>query len=509
MSSHREAPQISKDPTADSTDLYAFVSPDKPSTVTLIANYIPSQRPDGGPNFYEFADDVLYEINIDNDGDGKVNISYHFQFKTVNNIPSSFLYNDGPITPFTKPGTKGTNWNRQQTFTLWRVDHPKTGKAKTTVLGTDFLVPPCNIGPLSTPHYAATYLPSSGTSAVQKFSAGGHTGTVFAGQRAEGFYVDLGAVFDLGDLRGFAGDHLGGGGAGLMNGMPGVNSTADVNVHSLALQVPITQLVAGGKLPASKTSSNAVIGVWTSASRRKVRVNEGKRGINTETGPYVQVSRLGNPLVNELLIGIGDKDYWNNLPPASDGTTFFKYFANPLLADLLPVLYPGVFPHLAAYNSAHSGTTKATAARPDLVAILLSGIPNSVTGPLGAPPTNVGGAGLADHLRLNVAQPPTAPGNANNLGYLGGDPAGFPNGRRVFDDVATIELRAVAGATLPLVAPSFTADGAAGAVNFGVTSGGTDNTAKGTEDYLSAFPYLGTPYSGFATPASTPAASTG
>jgi hypothetical protein len=509
MSSHREAPQISKDPTADSTDVYAFVSPDKPSTVTMIANYIPSQRPDGGPNFYEFADDVLYAINIDNDGDGKVNIQYHFRFTTVNNIPSSFLYNDGPITPFSKPGTHGTNWNRQQTFKLSRTDYPKGGKPKTVVLGTELLVPPCNIGPLSTPNYAATYLPASGTSAIQKFSAGGHTGTVFAGQRAEGFYVDLGAVFDLGDLRGFAGDHLGGGGAGLMNGMPGVNSTANVNVHSLALQVPITQLVSGGKLPSSKTAANAVIGVWTSASRRKVRINESKGGVDTESGPFTQVSRMGNPLVNELLIALDDKDKWNQQPATADGTTFFKYFANPLLADLLPVLYPGVFPHLAAYNAAHTGTTKATAARPDLVAILLSGIPNSVTSGLGAPPTNVGGTGLADHLHLNVAQPPTAPGSANNLGYLGADPAGFPNGRRVFDDVATIALRAVAGATLPLVAPTYTADGAAGAVDFSLTSSGSDNTAMGTEHYLTSFPYLGTPYSGFTTPAATPAASTG
>jgi hypothetical protein len=207
MSSHREAPQISKDPTADSTDVYAFVSPDKATTVTLIANYIPLQAPDGGPNFYEFADDVLYAINIDNTGDGKPDIAYQFRFKTVNNIPSSFLYNDGPIGALTAPGTPNTNWNRQQTFTLTRVDYPKKGSAKSTVLGTNLLVPPCNVGPLSTPNYAATYLPSSGASAVQSFSAGGHTGTVFAGQRADGFYVDLGSIFELGTLRPLAAAH--------------------------------------------------------------------------------------------------------------------------------------------------------------------------------------------------------------------------------------------------------------------------------------------------------------
>jgi hypothetical protein len=508
MSSHREAPQISKDPTADSTDVYAFVSPDKPSTVTLIANYIPLQAPDGGPNFYEFADDVLYAINIDNTGDGVADIAYHFYFHTVNNIPSSFLYNDGPIGALTPPGTKGTNWNRQQTYHLIRVDKPGTKHAKHTMLGAHILVPPCNIGPLSTPNYAETYLPSSGTSAVHSFSEGGHTGKVFAGQRAEGFYVDLGAVFDLGDLRGFAADHAGGPAAGLMNGMPGVNSTAAVNVHSLALQVPIADLVAGGKAPTSVTAKNAVIGVWTTASRQKLRVTDGKRGENTVSGPHVQVSRLGNPLVNELLIGIGDKDYWNNTAPTADGTTFFKYFANPLLGQLLPDLYPGVFPNLAAYNAAHTpGTSASKPARPDLLAILLSGIPAGVIA--GTPPTNVGGKALADQLRLNVAQAPTAAGSESSLGYLGGDVGGFPNGRRVFDDVATIELRAVAGATLHFVDPSFTPDGAAGAVDFSITTGGSDTTAKGTENYLSTFPYLGTPYSGYETPAVTPAASTG
>jgi hypothetical protein len=498
MSSHREAPQISKDPTADSADLYAFVSPDKPSTVTLIANYIPMQAPDGGPNFYEFADDVLYSINIDNDGDGKANISYHFQFKTVNNIPSSFLYNDGPITPFSPPGTTGTNWNRQQTYTLTRADHPKSGSPKRTVLGTNLLVPPCNIGPLSTPNYAATYLASSGASAIQTFSAGGHHGTVFAGQRADGFYVDLGSIFDLGDLRPFESLNA----FGSLANMPGVNSTSAVNVHSLALQIPITELVAGGKTPASTTASNAVIGVWTTASRQKVRVNEGKRGEDTGAGPYVQVSRLGNPLINEVLIGLGDKDYWNSKQPTSDGTEFFKYYAKPLLGELLPVIYNGAFPNLATYNAAHTGTTTKNAARADLVAILLSGLPNSVTSGLGAPPTNVGSTVLSDQLRLNVAQAPTAPGSANILGYLGGDPAGFPNGRRVFDDVVTIEIRAVAGLLLPLVAPSFTPDGAASEVTDGLT-------VDPSTDYLTSFPYLKTPYSGYATPASTPVGSSG
>src|SRR5271165_2006215 len=227
MSSHREAPQISKDPVADSTDVYAFVSPDAPETVTLIANYIPLEGPDGGPNFYEFGDDVLYEINIDNDGDGVANIIYQFQFTTTLRDPSYFLYNVGPITNLGSP-----NWNRVQTYSLQRVDMPY---GRVTVLGTGLPCPPCNVGPLSTPNYAS--LASAAVSRV------GDGILAFAGQRAEGFYVDLGAVFDLGNLRPFQGDHAGWSGTGLPAMAAGVNATDMVNVHSLALQVPIWHLM--------------------------------------------------------------------------------------------------------------------------------------------------------------------------------------------------------------------------------------------------------------------------
>ncbi len=521
MSSHREAPQISKDPTADSTDLYAFVSPDRPHTVTLIANYIPLELPDGGPNFYEFADDVLYSINIDNDGDGRRDIAYQFRFTTVNNDPDSFLYNDGPITALSPPAP-GSNWNRQQTYSLTRVDyHPGQDAdddlaGARTVLGRGLLAPPCNIGPRSTPSYANL--------AGQAIHTLAQRVTVFAGQRAEGFYVDLGSLFDLGGLRPFNMAH-----AIPLSNMPGVNSSAAVNVHSLALQVPIDQLTANRSRPTATTDAAAVIGVWTTAGRQKVRIHDSDGGSDEAAGPFSQVSRLGNPLVNELIIGIDDKDRWNSRPPPSDGSTFFRYFANPLLAQLLPSLYPGVFSHLAAYNGAHSGTTHSNPARPDLVAVLLSGIPQSVLQAAGfagvVPPTNVGGTALADVLRLNVAQPPTQAGDPrfSIFGYLEGDGAGFPNGRRVYDDVATIELRAVAGATLPLVT-SFTPDAAVGTVgsdprvliSFGLTAGSSgappaslaqanhDTTALGTENYLATFPYLGTPYSGYSTPSKTP-----
>ncbi len=174
MSSHREAPEVSKDPVADSTDLYAFVSPDRPDFVTIIANYIPLQAPDGGPNFYEFGDDVLYAIQIDNNGDGLADISYQFQFTSELTNPNTFLYNTGPIIHLNDP-----SWNRRQTYSVTQV----TG-AGTTVLASGVPCPPCNIGPLSTPDYLE--LVNQATTAI-----GGGT-QVFAGQRAEGFYVDLG-----------------------------------------------------------------------------------------------------------------------------------------------------------------------------------------------------------------------------------------------------------------------------------------------------------------------------
>jgi hypothetical protein len=478
MSSHREAPEISKDPVADSTDLYVFVSPDRPDSVTLIANYVPLQAPDGGPNFYEFGDDVLYQINVDNDGDGVADVTYQFQFTSETTNPNTFLYNTGPIQSLTD-----ANWNRRQTYSVTRID----GGQQPKLLASGIPCPPCNIGPLSTPDYAAL-----ATAAVVPIAPGT---LAFAGQRAEGFYVDLGAIFDLGDLRPFEQDHntFGLMNTGLGQMAAGVNSTAGVNVHSIAIQVPIRDLTSNRTTPGSPTNPAAVLGVWTTASRQKVRIYENSPGADLEAGPFVQVSRLGNPLVNEVIIPLATKDYWNSQPPNAD-SQFASHVATPELAGLLPVLYPGVFPNLATFN----GTG---AARADLLAILLTGIPPGVVPGF----QNYTGPTQADMLRLNVAISPTRKG-VSNLGLIGGDPGGFPNGRRVFDDVATIEIRAIAGATLPLVDPSYTPDsgagsvitGYAGAVSMGLTSGPTDLTAMGTENYLGSFPYLGIPYSGFA-----------
>ena len=453
MSSHREAPEISKDPVADNTDVYAFVSPDNPNTVTLIANYIPFEGPAGGPNFFEFGDDVLYEIHIDNDGDGVDDITYQFRFQTTLQDPNTFLYNTGPIGSLTDP-----NWNKRQLYSLTRV---KNGRE--TVLAEDLASPPCNIGPFSTPNYTAL-----AAEAVHHLASGE---TVFAGQRAEGFYVDLGSVFDLVDLRPFQNLHI-----NPLAAAPGVDGTNRLNVHTMAIQLPKSMLTRDGSNPTNPNDPRSVIGVYASASRRKARILGADADID-EAGPWVQVSRLGSPLFNEVMIPLGLKDVWNAEPPKED-KQFLNFVQHQEVPRRLVEYYPGVFPHLAAYSKP----------RADMVAIFLTGIPAGVISGF----QNFTGQTLADLLRLNMAIAPTA--TPNILGILGGDLAGFPNGRRVFDDVFTIELRALAGVTIPLVDPSFTPDAAASVVTDGVAPSDI------ASPFLANFPYLGIPYSGFDNP---------
>jgi hypothetical protein len=480
MSSHREAPEISKDPVADSTDLYAFVSPDAPDMVTLIANYVPLQGPAGGPNFYEFGDDVLYEINIDNDCDGDPDVSFLFSFRTEIRVGGTFLYNVGPISSL-----DSSAWNRRQFYSVTRIDweghhdghrgahgrhrgHDNNRKRRETVLATDLPCPPCNVGPRSTPNYSGL-----ADSAVQSLPGGGR---VFAGQRAEGFYVDLGSIFDLGALRPIQSLHL----IPIPGSAAAVNATKQVNVHSIALQLPKSQLTAGGLNPTDPTRHSSVIGVWTTASRQRVHFNFEHDHDNNpaNVGPWTQVSRMGNPLFNEVLVPMERKDDWNHDQPQND-SEYADGVLHPELAKLLPVLYPGAFPNLAALNASN-------APRADLAAILLTGIPSGIIPGF----QNFTSATQADLLRLNLAIPPA--GSPNNLGVVGGDLAGFPNGRRIADDVVSIELKAIAGATYPLIDPTFTPDGAVTAVDQGVPP---------DTNYLGAFPYLGLPYSGYDVPA--------
>jgi Domain of unknown function (DUF4331) len=464
MSSHREAPEISKDPVADNTDVYAFVSPERPDSITLIANFIPFQNPQGGPNFYEFGDDVLYEIHVSNRGSAQSDVTYQFQFRTEIRNATTFLYNTGPITAIDSP-----SWNRPQYYSVRRLERGK----KAVTLAQDLTVPPVNVGSRSTGTLGTgkTY-DELFTAAASHEIAGDRR--VFAGQRADGFNVDLGSIFDLGVLRPFESLHLIPSAAAA-----GVNGVQGLNVHSIAIQVPITDLTFGHYRPTDVMDTHATVGVWATASRRRVKLYDYTNGQTHSSGNYRQVSRLGMPLFNEVITPMARKDFWNSQKP-SDDSQFAPYVAHPELAALLPALYPGVFPNLAAYTNP----------RADLLAILLTGIPSGVVPGF----QNYTGSTQADMLRLNVAVPPTAA--PNPLGLVAGDPAGFPNGRRVIDDVVTVELRAIGGLTIPLVDPSYTPDGAASVVKDGTTN---TNSA-----FLNNFPYLGTPAGGYQSTPGTP-----
>ncbi len=473
MSSHREAPSIANDPAADNTDTYAFVS--APGKVTIIASFSPFQLPASGPNFYEFGEDVLYELHVDNDGDGVANVKYSFRFQTTITNPNTFLYNTGPITSLQSP-----NLNRRQTYTVSKASGRNLNKVE--VIGRDLPVPPANVGPRSTPNYEAL-----AQSAVRTLANGDK---VFAGQREDSFFVDIGSVFDLGTLRPFQNLHLIPTAA-----QPGVDTLKDSNVQSIVIEVDIANLTRDGRTPTDVMSPSSVIGVWASASRQKATIRpdrglldlqvnidlggrrKGGSDRATNAGPWVQVSRLGNPLFNEVIVPMSRKDAWNASGPSGD-VEYEQLVKRPELAALLPVLYPTAFPKLKGLN----------ADRADLHAILLTGIPSGIVPGF----QNFTGPKPADMLRLNVAVPRSS--NPKPLGLVAGDAAGFPNGRRLVDDVTTIELRAIAGLTYPLVNPSYTPDGAAGAIE-----DGSYNTAR--RRFSSRFPYIGTPHDGYSVPA--------
>jgi uncharacterized protein DUF4331 len=447
-SSHREAPLISNDPTADNTDLYAFVSPDAPNTVTIIANYIPLEEPAGGPNFAAFDDSVLYEINIDNTGDAKEDISYQFRFKTSRQNPNTFLYNTGPIDSLSSP-----NWNVRQTYTVTSV---KSGGDDGTVLGKNISTPPVNVGPRSTPNYEAL------AAAAVKTLSGGIK--VFAGQRDDPFFVDLGSIFDLGGLRPFNSAHL-----VPLATEPGVDGVGGYNTHTIAMQIPISQL----KGP----NGRMIIGIYASASRQKIRILNDDGTLKNKDS-WIQVSRLGNPLVNEVIIPLGKKDFWNSQDPSKDAQ-FLSSYTDPELAGLVNFLYPAL-------------PDARTTGRNDLVAILLTGLDLTST-PAGVN-LNFTGNTKADLLRLNMGVAPTAAvGAGNPMGVLAGDLAGFPNGRRLEDDVTDIELRAVAdgyGSVVNSLLGSLTPNNTP---NNQVGDGVNENDMP----FLNSFPYVATPHQGY------------
>jgi hypothetical protein len=444
-SSHREAPLIADDPAADNTDVYAFVSPDKPNTVTIIANYIPFEDPAGGPNYYRFDPTVLYSLNVDNSGDGKADVAYQFRFSTQLTNPNTFLYNTGPIDT---PSSQDANLSVKQTYTVTRVT-----SSGSTVLGSNLRVPPTNIGPRSN---SATYDAFQGVVTLDP------NRKVFAGPRDDPFFVDLGSIFDLGGLRPFNSLHL-----FPLADEAGRDGVLNYNTHTIAIQVPKTDLLRA-------PLANGTIGIYANASRPKIRILRGD-GTFDANGPQVQVSRLGNPLINEVIIPLGKKDYWNASEPSKD-SQFVDRYTTPELTGLVNGLYP------VLDNAPTSG-------RGDLVAVLLTGVPT----------LNNTGTVQADLLRLNTTFTAPPVGTGNRLGLLAGEFSGFPNGRRLEDDVTDIEIRAVACGYGPVVGPIIESfkfcNGDANRTPNNIVGDGVDANEN---LFLSSFPYVAAPNQGYA-----------
>jgi hypothetical protein len=438
-SSHREAPLTALDPTGDDTDLYAFTAPDAPGALTVVANWIPFEDPAGGPNFYRFDDRARYYINIDNSGDGKPDVRYQFRFHTKVRNPDSFLY--------ALPGVSSisdSKLNVVQTYDVMREVYKDGRQVSSKVVATQLPTAPNNVGPKTIPDYAAVAAQANRT------IAGG--GKVFAGQADDPFFVDLGTAFDAINIRK---------GTGAQGG--GRDDLAGYNVHSIVLQVPKADVTSDRKPVADAKAANAVVGVWADTERPRTQVSgaaaapaaKAKHKVTRSGRGDVQVSRLGNPLVNELVIPLGKKDFYNATQPSDDLKNFGKYVLSPELAKVINILFPGL-------NVPENDRT-------DIVQALLTGIPGLTQIDPKAPPT--------DTLKVNLGV--AANPNPNRFGVLAGDTAGFPNGRRLADDVTDIELRVVGGFLkgnkLPL----------------------GDGVDQNDVPYRSAFPYVALPHDGF------------
>ena len=546
-SSHREAPLISSDPLADNTDVYAFRSPDDPNTVTIICNYIPFELPEGGPNYYSFGTNIRYEVHIKNKTTTTTDdILYRFTFSQVNQDPSTFF---------------NIRLGKENLKASYICEKSVNGGALTTIVANG-VVPPPNIGPrsinnatvgLGAPNYDALI-----TAAIATATTGEK---VFCGPVEDPFFVDLGGIFDLGNVRPEGNT---------------VNPTKDAvtryNVHSIALKIPINLLQKDGKTVSQATSildGDFVIGVWASASRQQIKTLNSTGG-PAFSGNFVQVSRLGMPLVNEAIIPLEMKDKWNATTPAND-LQFAKYFTNPELAlymddsqfgTAVPALNAlriqnhslgrfdfrngkqGLFPLKG--NAALNGTALSEAAfgsvllpdnksprAVDILPIFYTGVPNlapyqlatgKTNGPLspGKPFINNFLPTLGDMLRLNMAVPVT-PRNDPKFSSLGivsaavlglTDPAfngstalqfipnmdGFPNGRRLEDDVTTIELQAVGGVALAAIG-LFYDDYIPGkspvTTNLVNVLSFTAGPTKNDTTFKVAFPYTQAPWRGF------------
>jgi hypothetical protein len=424
-SSHREAPLTAADPQIDNTDVYAFVSPDRPRTVTLISSWIPFEYPAGGPNFFLWAQNTNYSIRIDNNGDAVPDVIYRWTFKTHYRSGSTFLYNTDEVTSLSDP-----DLNIYQTYDLDRIT---TENDVTTRLLHNARVVPSDVGDASMPSYN-TNLFDAGAKAF-----GPAPSYSWVGQSDDPFFLDL-RVFDLlygADLSERSNDSL-----------------AGFNVNTMALQVP--KKVLHGSDP-----NDAVIGVWSTATRPRMRV-EGS-GSQSFSGPLAQVSRLGNPLVNEVVVPVGSKDYFNSTRPVND-IQFLPAVQDPELPHLLNAVYGTDVPD--------SDPDTAGIQRADLIQVFLTGVP-TLNQPEDVKPSEM--------LRLNMAIPPCSSA-CSKLGVIDGDFAGFPNGRRLSDDIIDISLRVVLGV---LLTPH---QGLADTIGDGV---GANDVSFNT-----TFPYVAYPHSG-------------
>jgi hypothetical protein len=432
-SSHREAPLVAMDPAVDNTDLYAFISPERPGFVTFIANWLPFEEPNGGPNFYPFATDAAYLINVDNDGDAVADAVFRWTFQNIDNRGGdTFLYNNGPVTSI-----DDENLLFRQTYTLESSFSGAPFQTRTT----GGPVAPSRVGPASMPDYAA--LRDQATITLP----GGWS--VFAGQADDPFFLDL-RVFDLlygGDLS-----------------ETGQDTLAEYNVNTIALQVPFSDVAIGGD-----PDRNPVIGIWTTTERNRVRLS----GANEQLGDdRVQVSRLGNPLVNEVVLPANLKDAFNSLSPDQDAgiPEVVDRVTNPELPQLLEAIY---------------GVPAPATPRDDLVEIFLTGITTKAGGPIQADlnsqldnqDVDPDQFQPAEMLRLNMSVPVTE--SPERLGVLARDLQGFPNGRRLTDDVVDISLQAVAGAAQTGELVEALADG--------------DGVDANDNAFSDAFPYLALP----------------
>ncbi len=434
-SSHREAPNISLDPAADNTDTYAWTAKDAPGALTVAANWIPGEVPANGPNFHGFDDRARYYVHIDNTGDGRPDVSYRFQFKTQIRNKESFLY--------ALPGANGFNdskLNVVQRYKIVRETYRYRGRRgvqiKEKTIARGLPVAPPNIGPKTFPNYQ-TFVDQS----VRTLSDGTK---VFVGQRDDPFFVDLGATFDGINVRKLTG-----------NQGEGKDDLSGFNVHSTVLQIPERLVTNDHKAVSGADASNAVVGVWSTTERKRLQVTDATRA-RTRGNDWVQVSRLGNPLVNEVVIPLGKKDQFNRTTPDRDAALYGKYVVKPELAAILNALFNVGAPE----ND-----------RTDIVQALLQGIPdlNQHKGVKGPP--------AVDTIKLNLGTPPAD--TEDRFGVIGGDVAGFPNGRRLGDDVVDIELQVVAGILK----------------NNPVPLG--DGVDRNDKPFLTVFPYLAGPDSGF------------